>query len=63
MGHWLEAVGKLLVWRKRKETPAIVWPSIQQVNPPASLSTFSLQASRLGLHCMLHFPRSMNNAS
>jgi hypothetical protein len=49
MGLWLEAVGKLAIWRKREQTPASVWPSIQQVKLPARLSDFSLQASPLGL--------------
>jgi hypothetical protein len=62
MGLWLEVVCKLLKWRKRKETEASLWPSTQQVKLPARLSAFSLQASPLGLQCVLHFPRSMNNA-
>jgi hypothetical protein len=49
MGLWLEAVGKLFESRKRKETAASVWPSIQQFKQPARSSAFSLQASPLGL--------------
>jgi hypothetical protein len=62
MGLWLLAVGKLTIWRKRKETAASVWPSIQQVKQPARLSAFSLQALPLGLQSLLRFPRSMNDA-
>jgi hypothetical protein len=59
MGLWLEAVGRLSIWRKRKETPASGWQSIQQIRLPARLSAFSLQASPLGLQWVLSFPRSM----
>jgi hypothetical protein len=62
MGLWLEAAGKPSIWRKRKETAASVWPSIQHFKLPARLSAFSLQASPLGLQCVLRFPRGMNNA-
>jgi hypothetical protein len=63
MGLWLEAGAKPSIWRKRKETAASVWPSIRHFNLLARLSAFSLQASPLGLQCVLRFPRSMNNAS
>jgi hypothetical protein len=62
MGLWLVAVGKLSIWRNRKETAANIWPSIQQVKRPARSSAFSLQASPLGLQSVLRFRRSMDNA-
>jgi hypothetical protein len=62
MGPWLEAVGKLPILRKRKETAASVWPSIQPVKLPARLSAFYLQASPLGLQFVLRLSRIMYNA-
>jgi hypothetical protein len=62
MGLWLEAAAKPSIWRKRKETAASVWPSVQHFNLLARSSAFSLQASPVGLQCVLRFPRCMNNA-
>jgi hypothetical protein len=62
MDLWLEAVGKLSIWRKRKETAANVWPSMQHIKLPARSNAFSLQASPLVLQCVLRFPRGINNA-
>ena len=61
MGLWLVAAGKLSIWGEREETAASVWPSIQQIKPPARLSAFSLQDSPPGLQRVLRFPRSVNN--
>ncbi len=57
MGLWLEAVCKLLIWRKHEDEAASVWPSTGQVKAAARSSAFSLQASPHGLQCVLRFPR------